>query len=382
MAEAFYNPSRRTEHQAVIRYFRSFGDQGMGPDDAIAPHAGPVHHGGAHADERMIANRAAVEYGTVAHHAVASQLQGHAMIHMQDGIVLDIAVASDADPVFISADDGTVPYRGMLAQAYITDDGGIVCYKYLLPFFYAGQQFEVVVVFGRRILHRAKLKKSFKKSGCGNFRFFAFPLCQSRYFCAMKEKTILGLELPTDPRWSNLAALRLEDILSDHAYCEQKAASTCISLIQQYPDREELVEAVAPIVSEEWGHFRMVLNELKKRGLKLGRQRKDVYVNQLLAAERKGGGREERLLERLLIAALIEARSCERFRLLSEGLEEEALQQFYHRFMVSEAGHYRLFLDLAKRYFPEEKVKKRWKEWLAIEAEIIKNLELRGDRMH
>ncbi len=198
----------------------------------------------------------------------------------------------------------------------------------------------------------------------------------------MSSKSILGLQLPSDPRWADLAAIRLEDILSDHAYCEQKAASTCISLIQQYPDREELVEAVAPIVSEEWGHFRLVLNELKKRELKLGRQRKDEYVNRLLAAERKGGGRDERLLERLLIAALIEARSCERFRLLSEGLEDEALKKFYHRFMVSEAGHYRLFLDLARHYFPEEKVNQRWQEWLSIEAGIMKELEVRGDRMH
>src|SRR5690606_18171816 len=128
---------------------------------------------------------------------------------------------------------------------------------------------------------------------------------------------MLGLKLPTDPRWVNLAEKSLEDILTDHAYCEQKAATSCISLIQAYPEKDRLVAELAPIVTEEWGHFRLVLTELKKRGLKLGRQRKDEYVNALLQFEKKGGSRDERLLERLLVCALIEARSCERFRLLS-----------------------------------------------------------------
>ena len=159
---------------------------------------------------------------------------------------------------------------------------------------------------------------------------------------------MLGLKLPTDPRWVNLAEMDLAEILTDHAYCEQKAATSCISLIQAYPDKEELVREVAPIVTEEWGHFRMVLSELDKRGLKLGRQRKDEYVNQLLAFQKKSGSREERLLEKLLICALIEARSCERFRLLSLHIGDEKLRDFYYKFMVSEAGHYRLFIDLAK----------------------------------
>lgn len=193
---------------------------------------------------------------------------------------------------------------------------------------------------------------------------------------------MLGLKLPTDPRWVNLAEKSLEDILTDHAYCEQKAASTCISLIQQYPDKEELVEQVAPLVTEEWGHFRQVLAELKKRGLKLGRQRKDEYVHQLFKLERKGGSRDEQLLEKLLIAALIEARSCERFRTLSLNIADESLQKFYHNFMVAEAGHYRMFIDLAERYSSKEKVKQRWQEYLEGEAEIMKQLELRGDRVH
>ncbi len=193
---------------------------------------------------------------------------------------------------------------------------------------------------------------------------------------------MLGLKLPTDPRWVNLAEKTLEEILTDHAYCEQKAATSCITLIQAYPEREELVRELAPIVTEEWGHFRMVLRELDKRGLKLGRQRKDEYVNQLLDFQQKGGSRDDRLLERLLICALIEARSCERFRLLSLYIEDDELKEFYHKFMVSEAGHYRLFIDLAKQYFDEARVKRRWQEYLNREAEIMKQLELRGDRMH
>jgi tRNA-(ms[2]io[6]A)-hydroxylase len=196
------------------------------------------------------------------------------------------------------------------------------------------------------------------------------------------ENTILGLKLPTDPRWADIAALSLEDILTDHAFCEQKAASQCITIIQKYPDRTELVEALAPIVTEEWGHFRMVLSEMKKRGYTLGRQRKDEYVNQLLLQEPKGMPAEEKLLHKLMICALIEARSCERFRLLSENLEEAPLRDFYHKFMVSEAGHYRLFLDLAKMYFDEKLVRKTWQEWLQKEKNILKEMAPRGDRMH
>jgi tRNA-(ms[2]io[6]A)-hydroxylase len=193
---------------------------------------------------------------------------------------------------------------------------------------------------------------------------------------------MLGLKLPTDPRWVNLAEKSLEDILTDHAYCEQKAATSCISLIQAYPDKEEMVAELAPIVTEEWGHFRLVLQELKKRGLKLGRQRKDEYVNALQKFERKGGSREERLIERLLTCALIEARSCERFRLLSLHIADENLKDFYHQFMVSEAGHYRLFIDLANRYGEPARVKKRWQEYLEHEAEIMTLMAIRGDRMH
>lgn len=193
---------------------------------------------------------------------------------------------------------------------------------------------------------------------------------------------MLGLKLPTDPRWVNLAEKELEEILTDHAYCEQKAATFCISLIQQYPEREEMVRELAPIVTEEWGHFRLVLAELEKRNLKLGQQRKDEYVNELMKFQKKGGSREDRLLEKLLICALIEARSCERFRLLSLHINDAQLKEFYHKFMVAEAGHYRLFIDLAKLYSEEKKVKSRWQEYLEYESKIMERLALRGDRMH
>lgn len=198
----------------------------------------------------------------------------------------------------------------------------------------------------------------------------------------MPSVQMLGLKLPTDPRWVNLAEMELQEILTDHAYCEQKAATACISLIQGYPEKEEMVRELAPIVTEEWGHFRMVLSEMEKRNLHLGKQRKDEYVNKLIDFQPKGGSREDRLLEKLLLCALIEARSAERFRLLSLYIGEEALKGFYHKFMVSEAGHYRLFLDLAKSYFGEERVRARWQEYLEKEAAIMKELELRGDRMH
>jgi tRNA-(ms[2]io[6]A)-hydroxylase len=198
----------------------------------------------------------------------------------------------------------------------------------------------------------------------------------------IQAKNILGLQLPTDPRWIDLASISLEDILTDHAYCEQKAAASCISLIQRYPSKEKLVNELSPIVTEEWGHFRLVLAELQKRNLKLGNQRKDEYVNKLIEFQKKGGGEEDRLLDQLLTMALIEARSCERFKRLSEGLDDEYLRHFYRRFMESEAGHYHLFIELSENYVDKEKVRRRWKEWLQYEAEVIKKLELRGDRIH
>ena len=195
-------------------------------------------------------------------------------------------------------------------------------------------------------------------------------------------KSILRLKLPTDPRWVDLAALSLEEILTDHAYCEQKAATSCISLIQLYAGKDKLVNDLAPVVTEEWGHFRQVLAELHRRGLKLGKQRKDAYVNALIPFQTKTGTDEDRLLDKLLFCALIEARSCERFKSLSEKLDDPYLRDFYRKFMESEAGHYTLFIKLADAYIDKEKVRKRWKEWLVHEANILASLDVRGDRMH
>jgi tRNA-(ms[2]io[6]A)-hydroxylase len=197
-----------------------------------------------------------------------------------------------------------------------------------------------------------------------------------------REKFVLGLELPTDPRWVNIAEKNIEEILSDHAYCEQKAASSCISLIVQFPDRGELVDMLTPVVAEEWSHFERVMEEIRKRGFKLGFQRKDEYVDKLQKFFKKGGSREQLLMEKLLMNALIEARSCERFRLLSKHIPDQELSKFYYELMVSEAGHYKNFLKLAKIYSPEEQVNERWHEWLEAEADIMKTLEVRGDRFH
>uniref|UniRef100_UPI004049224E tRNA-(ms[2]io[6]A)-hydroxylase n=1 Tax=Fulvivirga sp. TaxID=1931237 RepID=UPI004049224E len=197
-----------------------------------------------------------------------------------------------------------------------------------------------------------------------------------------KDKHVLGLELPTDPRWVNIAEKSIEEILIDHAYCEQKAATSCISLIVNYYDKAELVDMLTPVVAEEWSHFERVLEELRKRDLALGMPRKDEYVAKLSKVEKKGGSRNQQLVEKLLINALIEARSCERFRLLWKNLEDASLQKFYYELMVSEAGHYKNFLQLAKLYMPEDYVMDRWRKILEDEADILKNLEVRGDRMH
>ncbi len=193
---------------------------------------------------------------------------------------------------------------------------------------------------------------------------------------------MLGLKLATDPRWVNIAEKNIHEILVDHAYCEQKAASTGISLIIMYPDRKRIVDEVTPLVAEEWAHFRMVLKKLEERGLSLGEPRKDEYVFELSKIIKKGGSKETQIMERLLIAGLIEARSCERFRLLSLHIQDQDLKQFYHDLMVSEAGHYRLFLDLACEYNSKEKVKLRFEEMLEQEAQILSRLALRGDRVH
>ncbi|MGO1752155.1 tRNA-(ms[2]io[6]A)-hydroxylase [Psychroflexus halocasei] len=192
---------------------------------------------------------------------------------------------------------------------------------------------------------------------------------------------MLGLKLPTDPRWANIAEKNISEILIDHAYCEQKAASTAISLIVSFPEYEELVTSMTELVEEEMSHFKMVHNLLKERNIQLGRDRKDEYVNQLLKFFPKGGSRTDQLVHRLLYAGLIEARSCERFRLLSEELEDPKLRKFYRALMISEANHYTMFLNFARQYGELETVNRKWNELLDFEAEIVKNFE-EGKSVH
>ena len=185
---------------------------------------------------------------------------------------------------------------------------------------------------------------------------------------------MLGLKLPTDPRWVNIVEKNIDEILTDHAYCEQKAASTAISLIIGYPEYTDLVAEMTLLAQEEMSHFKMVHDRIVARGGHLGRERKDAYVNQLMKFFPKGGSRNDQLVHRLLYAALIEARSCERFRLLSEELEAETLADFYRKLMISEANHYTMFLKFARQYGEREAVDKKWQDLLDFEAELMKNL--------
>ncbi len=185
---------------------------------------------------------------------------------------------------------------------------------------------------------------------------------------------MLGLKLPTDPRWVNIVAKNIDEILTDHAYCEQKAASTAISLIVSFPEYPELIEEMVALSREEMGHFKMVHDLILKRGQTLGRDRKDEYVLELIKFFPKGGSRTTQLVHRLLYAALIEARSCERFRLLSEELEDKNLAEFYRKLMISEAGHYTMFLKFARKYGDLKEVNQKWDELLQYEAQIMKNL--------
>lgn len=185
---------------------------------------------------------------------------------------------------------------------------------------------------------------------------------------------MLGLKLPTDPRWVNIAEKNIEEILTDHAYCEQKAASSAISFIILYPEKTELVEAMAALSREEMEHFQMVHERIIARGLELGRPRKDEYVKQVADFFSKNVSRDQRLVQDLMIAALIEARSCERFRVLSENIEDKELAEFYHNLMVSEANHYTMFLKFARQYGGREKVDEQWQSLLTFEAEVMKNL--------
>jgi len=185
---------------------------------------------------------------------------------------------------------------------------------------------------------------------------------------------MLGLKLPTDPRWVNIVEKNIEEILTDHAYCEQKATSTAISLIVSFPEYTDLVQEMTALVKEEISHFKMVHDKIIERGWTLGRDRKDDYVIQLIKFFPKGGSRTTQLVHRLLYAALIEARSCERFRLLSEELQDKELANFYRNLMVSEASHYTMFLGFARKYGNKKEVDTKWQQLLEYESEIISNL--------
>ena len=182
---------------------------------------------------------------------------------------------------------------------------------------------------------------------------------------------MLGLKLATDPRWVNIVESNIEEILTDHAWCEQKAASNAIYIIVNNSEKEELVTEMTRIALEEMEHFQMVHNIIKEKGLVLGRERKDNYVNDLVKFAKKDGSRNDALVERLLFAAMIEARSCERFKVLSENIQDHELAKFYRDLMISEAGHYTTFLGFAKQYQENINVDIRWKEWIAYESSII-----------
>lgn len=190
----------------------------------------------------------------------------------------------------------------------------------------------------------------------------------------MSEKTILKLQLPTDPQWvKNVVESNIEEILTDHAFCEQKAASNAITLIVQNPNLSDLVQEMALLVQEEMDHFKRVHDLIIARGFVLGRERKDNYVNELMQFMIKGGSRQDQLIDRLLFSAMIEARSCERFKVMSEHIGDEELSNFYYELMVSEAGHYTMFINLARKYAGKIDVEKRWKEFLEYEAKVIQN---------
>ena len=182
---------------------------------------------------------------------------------------------------------------------------------------------------------------------------------------------MLRLKLPTDPRWVNIVEKNIEEILTDHAWCEQKAATNAISIIVRYPEFPELVTAMLALAQEELSHFQQVHQKIISKGLSLGRERKDEYVNLLYNFRRKGGSRAQQLVDHLLFAAMIEARSCERFKVLSENINDEKLKKFYHELMISEANHYTTFIGFARQYAGGEDVEKRWKEFLEYEGKII-----------
>lgn len=195
---------------------------------------------------------------------------------------------------------------------------------------------------------------------------------------------MLGLKLPTDPRWVNIVEKNISEILTDHAYCEQKAASNAISVIVKHPEYPDLVDAMTEIVQEEMEHFGMVHEKIKERGLTLGHERKDEYVGDLIAYQKKtypGGSKTSQFVNRMLFAAMIEARSCERFRILSEEIADPDLAEFYRSLMESEARHYTTFLGFARKYGEGIDVDQRWTHFLEFEASLMEKYG-KSETMH
>ncbi len=184
---------------------------------------------------------------------------------------------------------------------------------------------------------------------------------------------MLGLKLATDPRWVNIVESNIEEILTDHAWCEQKAATNAITIITLNSEHEDLVTDLLLLAQEELEHFQMVHDIIKRRGFTLGRERKDSYVNELYKFMNKGGSKRKSMVDRLLFSAMIEARSCERFKLLSEKIQDKELSKFYHDLMISEAGHYTTFIGFARKYGKNIDIDKRWQELVDFEAEVIQN---------
>lgn len=206
------------------------------------------------------------------------------------------------------------------------------------------------------------------------FNAYGFSGCINHLCISILDNFImLRLKMKTDPFWvKNVVESNIEEILTDHAYCEQKAASTAISLIVQYPEHPELVSQMADLAQEEMGHFKMVFRQIEKRGYTLGKERKDSYVNELVKFIRvKGKGREESLADKLLFAAMIEARSCERFKVMSENIDDQELSEFYHKLMISEARHYTMFIKLARTLCPNVDVDARWEAFLEFEGDLV-----------
>ena len=220
---------------------------------------------------------------------------------------------------------------------------------------------------------------------CLQYYAFRFSLLAFRfkpYLCPVSEKTILKLQLPTDPLWvKNVVESNIEELLTDHAYCEQKAATNAITLTIQNPNLSDVVQEMIALAQEEMEHFKLVHEIMLKRGFVLGKERRDNYVNELRKFMIVGGGREQQLIDRLLLSAMIEARSCERFKVLSENINDEELSKFYHELMISEATHYAMFIRLAKKHAVEVDVDKRWTEFLAFEATVIQNYG-KGETIH